>query len=120
MAEKRFSTWPMSSRTFWATPRQVLGIDRCDHRRKEGGRMQHCDGKPNARADSGDPAQMRSRLGMAGSCAGNKTPQGADATHSVLKPSSGAGALARTAFAPAGHGDVHIGHGTSGSKRHGT
>ncbi|HEY6451821.1 MAG TPA: tyrosine-type recombinase/integrase, partial [Steroidobacteraceae bacterium] len=54
------------------------------------------------------------------SCAGGKTPAGADATHSVLKPSTGACALARTAFASAGHGDIHIGHGTSGSKRHGT
>src|ERR1035441_4294969 len=74
--------------------------------------MQHCDGKPNARADSGDPAQMRSRLGMAGSCAGNKTPQGADATHSVLKPSSGACALARTASPSARHGDLHAGNRT--------
>jgi hypothetical protein len=79
--------------------------------------MQQRDGEPDARSDSGDPAQMRSRLGMAGSCAGRAAPQRAVTAHPILEPSPGTDAATRTAAPSARHGDFHPGHRTARSGR---
>jgi integrase len=51
--------------------------------------MQQRDGEPDARFDSGDPAQTRSPLGMARSRAGSAAPEGADTALQVVREQRG-------------------------------
>ena len=72
-------------------------IDRWHHRSEAGDGCSNATVNRTLASDSGDPARVRSRLGMVGSCAGGETPQGAATTHSILEPAPGADAVARAA-----------------------
>ena len=62
---------------------------------------------------------MRSRLGVAGSCAGSEAVAGTFTPGSILEPPAGADAAARVAPPLEGHGDLHAGNGIASSERDG-